>query len=74
MYVDAKDWCKQENQKRVVTIQEQKNKTMDWCSGIGTPGLSTPIQMYTNRPAHLQPTTDKDLVKTQQNTTTPKAN
>lgn len=47
---------------------------MDWCSGIGTPGLSTPMQMDTNRPAHLQPTTDKDLVKTQQKTTTPKAN
>lgn len=61
MYVDAKDWCKQEHQKRLVTFQEQKQKWIG--SGIGTPGLSTPMKRYTNRPAHLQPTTDEDLVK-----------
>lgn len=32
------------------------------------------MKRYTNRPAHLQPITDVDLVKTQQKSTTQKAN
>lgn len=58
--------------KKLVIVQNQKSQWIG--SGIGTPGLSTPMKRNTNRPAHLQPTTDEDLVKTQQKSTTSKAN
>lgn len=64
-------------------VQTRTLKQACNCSGTKMPmdrqrhwdtRLEHPMKRYTNRPAHLQPTTDEDLVKTQQKSTTPKAN